>query len=427
MQYNQVHPHCGPFNSVDVLPPTDAIDKVCWDHDNAYADMQALGYTPYYGWNAADRVFQKKMLRLGPMAWGYVGLLNLKKLTPNDWSLPSNVGSKRIRAIEPNTPKRPRLDGSFEKKGEDPSVPESMVYLNKRSYKSRMRMSKRRRGASSRRIARIAKRVGSFGPPQDISHFNSGAITITGFNKVHYANLVFLTAAYLNDLMDTYKPYFVRDTIAAGAYDGTQELVQRDMSESALPQRDSRIRIDGAYNKHTFRNNSLYSGTVKLYLYKCTCVTNTTPGDYMDQNVDDKYHTSGNQLADLHGDYPTMYSSYIKEGWTKIGKVQTITLAPGEEFTYSYRVPAFTYDDANADHTYVVGSHCLLVRLVGGIMHDATTPTLVGTALMALDYTLNSRVKWRHINNDPLPGRFTGQNFDSVLNQDQVNPDIEVN
>lgn len=61
MVYNPLHPHCGPGNVVSSVAPVDPIDKICWDHDRRYGDLQKRygQYWPYSHWNYADDRFIK--------------------------------------------------------------------------------------------------------------------------------------------------------------------------------------------------------------------------------------------------------------------------------------------------------------------------------------------------------------------------------
>lgn len=47
MNYNPIHPHCGPFNKVSANKPRDPIDAICWIHDTDYARLLAQGKNPY--------------------------------------------------------------------------------------------------------------------------------------------------------------------------------------------------------------------------------------------------------------------------------------------------------------------------------------------------------------------------------------------
>lgn len=61
MQYNPVHPHCGPFNYVDIEEPDDPVDAICWRHDKAYGEMQSVGRSPMLYYNEADEQFIHEM------------------------------------------------------------------------------------------------------------------------------------------------------------------------------------------------------------------------------------------------------------------------------------------------------------------------------------------------------------------------------
>lgn len=82
MQYNPLHPHCGPFNYVDDEEPDDPVDAVCWRHDRAYGSG---GFKNYTHFNDADRVFLKEMGALSDRGVGgiwpnlYSSYFNVKK------------------------------------------------------------------------------------------------------------------------------------------------------------------------------------------------------------------------------------------------------------------------------------------------------------------------------------------------------------
>ena len=62
MSLNPVHRHCGPWNTMDALPPNDPVDRACWFHDKAYAEM---GVTAYTTWNDADEKFINDLESIG--------------------------------------------------------------------------------------------------------------------------------------------------------------------------------------------------------------------------------------------------------------------------------------------------------------------------------------------------------------------------
>jgi hypothetical protein len=77
-QYNLLHPHCGPGNSIDDTPPKDPIDRACWEHDRAYAAIGPKAYTFY---NSADQKFVETMDQIGGIAAkSYAAAFKTKKL-----------------------------------------------------------------------------------------------------------------------------------------------------------------------------------------------------------------------------------------------------------------------------------------------------------------------------------------------------------
>lgn len=53
MNYNPIHPHCGPGNSVSSEAPSDPVDRACWIHDQQYGQLE----NPYFTFNSADQQF----------------------------------------------------------------------------------------------------------------------------------------------------------------------------------------------------------------------------------------------------------------------------------------------------------------------------------------------------------------------------------
>ena len=58
MKYNPLHPHCGPFNSIDKFPPKDKVDRACWQHDRGYAKLGPQAYIKY---NKFDEQFVHRL------------------------------------------------------------------------------------------------------------------------------------------------------------------------------------------------------------------------------------------------------------------------------------------------------------------------------------------------------------------------------
>ena len=79
MKYNPLHPHCGPFNSIDKFPPKDKVDRACWQHDRGYAKLGPQAYIKY---NKFDEQFVHRLSKLnGTAAKIYAAPFKAKKIS----------------------------------------------------------------------------------------------------------------------------------------------------------------------------------------------------------------------------------------------------------------------------------------------------------------------------------------------------------
>lgn len=85
MKYNLVHPHCGPFNTVNELQSTNIADATCWEHDKDYGDLQKKHgkLYPYTHYTASDELLVQRMDKLG-YPWYSAPFKIKKKIFKND-------------------------------------------------------------------------------------------------------------------------------------------------------------------------------------------------------------------------------------------------------------------------------------------------------------------------------------------------------
>lgn len=65
MNYNPIHPHCGPGNTVAGSQPLDVVDATCWEHDKQYGELIDSGINPYTTFTKYDQEFIDRMDKLG--------------------------------------------------------------------------------------------------------------------------------------------------------------------------------------------------------------------------------------------------------------------------------------------------------------------------------------------------------------------------
>lgn len=156
VKYNPLHPHCGPFNSVDKFPPKNKVDRICWKHDKAYGRM---GSSAYYNYNEADELFIQRMDRqpgLVPAAYSSVfkskRLLFPKKMP----ATPRRSKRKRVNST-PVTPPR-----STKKNQRPPADTDLVLYQASPSSFPQNNSGMPARNARSRAARRRPRRNGRF-------------------------------------------------------------------------------------------------------------------------------------------------------------------------------------------------------------------------------------------------------------------------
>lgn len=77
-QWNPFHPHCGPGNDIDEVPPEEGtVDRICYDHDVSYGDV------PWYkqGFTESDERFINQMdTQSGILPRLYATIFRIKKV-----------------------------------------------------------------------------------------------------------------------------------------------------------------------------------------------------------------------------------------------------------------------------------------------------------------------------------------------------------
>lgn len=77
INYNFIHPHCGPFNTVKKVKSDDGVDEICRQHDIGYGE---LGPKAYFMYNEHDDKFVRAMDRQeGILPKIYGGVFKVKK------------------------------------------------------------------------------------------------------------------------------------------------------------------------------------------------------------------------------------------------------------------------------------------------------------------------------------------------------------
>lgn len=267
-------------------------------------------------------------------------------------------------------------------------------------------------------IAGIRKQL-SYGPLQERKSFNSGKVSVQTYNECSYSVIEnHNTFTELHGFLSTYKPYYVRDAVAAGSYTGALEMVQRDMGETALAYRGAKINYRGGTCIYTFRNNWDAIGTMSLYVFVVRTDTGTTPEGLYDEHLND-IHRSSVTKEQLLLDGLTTGKEAWGPFWDQMGKTQTITLQPGEQFDFKFKLPKGVFDDDNAQTSLTYQKNLsvrLVCRMIGGVVHDSTDTTLVGTGKCQIDWIRRKYESWRHITDTPLPTTYSLITKDTIAN-----------
>lgn len=145
------------------------------------------------------------------------------------------------------------------------------------------------------------------------------------------------------------------------------------------------------------KNNTNSGIDLRIYVLVAQQYTSTSPiQDIIDNCVAQYADTGYNLNADLN-QYWTVPGTWNTKRKFKIYCIHRMDLAGGQEAKVNIHVPNVTYNPGThfelGNTTYTKGSYVILVRQVGKISHDATTPTLLGIANTQLDIKRSRLIK----------------------------------
>lgn len=296
-----------------------------------------------------------------------------------------------------------------------------------------MRKISRKRKRLPKTIAGI-RRLLKYGPLQQLRLFSSGAIAQATSNQVAYVQVFATASSTFNSFMDTYQPYMILPALNEGApntySDTAVTAVQMNMAHDATGGgvRDAKIKFEGGQTSVLIRNNWDLPGTISLYLYRCIDHTSTTPITLLDEEMDDKYRDAVVK-EQLLTDGFTLGKERIGKFWKQVGRTQTLTLNPSEQFEYKFKLSKGIYDDAFNDahpfNHYKGLSMILMARIQGCVVHDATDTTKVGLGRVQFDFVARTFYNWRHIESLPQGALFQNQDTDTITTAIGAIPSVE--
>jgi len=456
-QYNPVHPHCGPFNSVDSQKPGNDSDSACWKHDKEYGElMKEHGLSVYTHFNSADQ----ELLDNESVATVYRQAFRAKKLVAPklvedkgytisnqqgvaaEWFSPKDYMEEKELSFH--------VDSHLTKYTE--SVQDVPVY-NKDSSKdpenSMPRNNKRKRG---KRVLRSSRALSKKINRHIKLHKDESALQRSHFSEgFHLQNTVFNeanTSVYTINPMSQVKgysipstgPFMHRSQLTAGAYTagGIIDYARVDLSfpnvqieGGATTTSDVKVKYEGGLVKFTLRNNDLVDCYIEIMQARCMCSTSSSFEYHIDSNFDQLRHATSGDM-DQYPNVPLTKVPINNDNWKKMGKVVKIHLNPASQAIFKVKVPKLQYPGRDvfldtAETYFRKMTIQVLFRIHGGIAHDTVDRTLVGLGKSSCDIMAEEWHSYRHVFPPILRNLQVSNNLDAIAAMEQAQLDRELN
>lgn len=423
MNYNPIHPHCGPFNSVSDLRPNDPVDAACWEHDKSYAlrpnayvefgddDERLIEQLEQIGGFAADQYSAPFRLKRRLADLGYIPdarAVKIQKVESFGFSVPNKSFGKSVSLHQTTV------------------MPYRSGHKRHRKYGSEYGLRRKRKNYVTREgCKRMIMKYAGMSPACRFTGTDSYAIRDeTNYNQVTYYSTYINSSAFLQTYLSTYTPQRVRQN---AAHTGV-ELVQENVAASNLAYINAKVKIEGGVWKYTLKNNSLYSQEVRVYIYKCMQDTSTTINTLLDQAINEKYNNTKTK-ATMMGFYPSEVESYFSSFWDRKGRVLKAMIEPGQRKVLKIKVPKGTFNghlDNSFSNDYAKHFTLgVLFRVVGGAVHDSTSKDNVGTDLRDIDVLMDQQCKYRLLNNIQEGVHYATGNLDSITSGISAKMDVD--
>lgn len=161
----------------------------------------------------------------------------------------------------------------------------------------------------------------------------------------------------------------------------------------------SEIQLKDFYSKIVLRNNFQLSAHVDVY--GCVCIKPTASPPLTTMTDDDGNVGITNAESNIHT-YPSDFKLF-RQHW-KIAKHAKVNLRSGDsaEVVYSRKYRKYDPELHDVSNTYEVGDFVWFLRTVGGVSHDATATTSVGTADPTIDVVINTKWKVKYPSDLPF-------------------------
>lgn len=218
---------------------------------------------------------------------------------------------------------------------------------------------------------------------------NIDASVVTALaNQAGYAVVSGITAALLESATTSVKYIDRNTTPAPDVINLNDQTYAHDMDFRKL------------YHKIEMRNNNEVTIHVDIYNFVVKDASDSNPLEIM-QSQSGSYNVSSveTQIQLYPGHFPEVSNFFT------LVKHDKAVLAPGDEFSMTWSRNRRIYDpkekDSNAD-TYQKGDQFYLIRVRGGMSHDQTTTTSVGTANCQLDVISNRKVDLHYTAETPF-------------------------
>lgn len=188
--------------------------------------------------------------------------------------------------------------------------------------------------------------------------------------------------------------------MASGTAPGTTAV--QDLTSAYQQQK---IRCDCKWT-YTLRNNLTVPCDIRVYHMRCKSSNNNAPLTLVTQGWTEKTTVASASPTSPAITNPLLYpleSQNLKDFW-KQADTKIFRLGVGEETTFQFTKRVY-FDpdryDADSALTYHQGmSEILLVRMIGALVHDSTTPSLVNYGATQIDVRAQSSVRVWYEGND---------------------------
>lgn len=465
VKYNPLHPHCGPFNEVDDLEPTDPVDAACWRHDIRYGGEEQ----PYTHFNEADQKFidemeqlpgimpkvyasvfklkrriaprshspigREKVVRVDDIPDGYIPIYRdeYKEYDPgeNPWMKVRKVDDKQYATFKKKLRRRFesfRKSAGIYKSDKMPRKVKGKVLSKRKRKRSKSAKSGKKRTTQKmvprasllRSVKRmITSKIGC-GPLQVantiIGEQLTGSVNVASWKVVTINTMAAIDSLSLARVYGEAKDQYDDEAIK---YDA----VNRPLTETKLRfLKGSRVEL-------IIRNNDDVDQVLDLYAFSCLQDSSETITNLMTRGYQERTKDAASTINNIDF-YPSLAGKTLSAVW-RMNKHRRVYLRPSQEVKFVVKCASV----CNLRRSSLTGvqniknvTKAYVIRSMGTVTHDNTNKTFVGYSAGTVDIVRKSMMKFRlesfivqstHTYNDSQLG--------NIAVGAQAQPDVENN